>query len=120
MSSHLIFVYGTLKRGGSNHGFLAGQEFLGSATTPPGYALYRLDGYPGMIPAVGAPGVVGELWRVTDACLRELDILEGVGENLYRRERIALLPPYEDREVETYFYARAVTGRDDLGSVWPI
>ena len=28
-----LFVYGTLKRGGSNHAHLAGQKFLGPART---------------------------------------------------------------------------------------
>ena len=28
-----VFVYGTLKRGGSNHAFLQGQQFLGEGRT---------------------------------------------------------------------------------------
>jgi len=34
-----IFVYGTLKRGGRNHHFMAGQQFVGEARTAPGYTL---------------------------------------------------------------------------------
>ena len=41
-----VFVYGTLKRGGSNHSFLAGQRYLGPARTPPGFTLHSLGDYP--------------------------------------------------------------------------
>ncbi|TAG31979.1 MAG: hypothetical protein EAZ36_02825, partial [Verrucomicrobia bacterium] len=32
---HLVFVYGTLKRGGSNHAFMVGQRFIGLARHAP-------------------------------------------------------------------------------------
>jgi len=115
----LVFVYGTLKRGGSNHAHLAGQSFLGEARTPPGFRLYALDGYPGMVrlPA-DRDGVTGELWSVSDECLARLDELEGLAEGLYRREPVTLLPPHADQAVATYIYARSITGRQDLGSTW--
>ena len=69
-----IFVYGTLKRGGTNHLFLQGQHYLGAARTVAGYVLYSLGDYPGMVRAPGdTQGVTGELWAVDDACLAELD-----------------------------------------------
>ncbi|MDI1319207.1 MAG: gamma-glutamylcyclotransferase, partial [bacterium] len=74
-----VFVYGTLKRGGSNHAFLARQRFLGEARTAPGFTLYSLGDYPGMVRAPGdTAGVTGELWVVDDTCLAELDQLEGL------------------------------------------
>jgi gamma-glutamylcyclotransferase (GGCT)/AIG2-like uncharacterized protein YtfP len=116
---HLIFVYGTLKRGGSNHLHLAGQACLGDARTAPGYRLYALDGYPGMIPSpVDREGVTGEVWSVDAAVLARLDALEGLAIGLYRREVVPLLPPFADRSVEAYLYARSVAGRRDLGSTW--
>ena len=74
-----VFVYGTLKRGGSNHHCLAGQQFLGAGRTPPGFTLYALADYPGMVrePKDDA-GVTGEVWAVDPACLETLDRLEGV------------------------------------------
>jgi gamma-glutamylaminecyclotransferase len=116
----LVFVYGTLKRGGSNHAFLAGQIFLGEARTAPGFSLYRLGGYPGMIPRKNsaAEGVTGEVWSVDEATLAKLDRLEGLAEGLYRREPVPLLPPFADRAVETYLYARSVEGAQPLGSTW--
>jgi gamma-glutamylcyclotransferase (GGCT)/AIG2-like uncharacterized protein YtfP len=115
----LIFVYGTLKRGGSNHAYLAGQQFLGEARTPPGYRLYALDGYPGMIEKPDdREGVTGEVWSIDAPCLAQLDRLEGLAEGLYRRIPIKLLPPYADQPIETYLYARSVDGRRDLGPTW--
>ncbi len=115
----LIFVYGTLKQGCSNHRYLVGQTFVGEARTGPGYRLYALDGFPGMVLRTDDhEGVQGEVWSVDAPCLARLDVLEGVAEGLYRREPIDLLPPFGDRAVEAYIYPHGVEGRHDLGSVW--
>lgn len=115
-----IFVYGTLKRGGANHGFLAWQQFVAEARTAPGYTLYELDGFPGMVadPADQA-GVAGEIWDVDHACLVRLDQLEGVGEGLYARANVPLAPPHAE-QVQAYLYARDVTQRRRLGSQWVV
>lgn len=118
-SEKLIFVYGTLKRACSNHHFLAGQKFIGTANTAPGFTLYALGGFPGM---VGKPadetGVAGEIWSVDAAALLRLDALEGLDEGMYRRERIPLLAPFADHVVESYLYARSIESRRAIGSVW--
>jgi gamma-glutamylaminecyclotransferase len=111
----LIFVYGTLKRGCSNHPYLAGQTFLGEARTAPGFALFDLGGYPGMVALQGeSSSVGGEVWAVDAGCLERLDALEGTAEGLYRREAALLLGPFEGRGVETYFYLKSVEGRARL------
>jgi gamma-glutamylaminecyclotransferase len=116
----LVFVYGTLKRGFSNHAFLAGQSFAGEAETAPGFELYALGGYPGMVAAPGAKGVVtGEVWSVDDACLAQLDDLEGTAEGLYARGAVPLGPPFAGARVEAYLYLKGVEGRARLGSAWP-
>lgn len=115
----LVFVYGTLKRGGSNHHYMAGQKFLGIARTPPGYRLYDLGGHPGMIlKSDDRDGVTGEVWSVDAACLAQLDVLEGIAQGIYRRVPASLLPPFADQSVETYLYAQSVAGRRDIGSTW--
>jgi len=115
-----VFVYGTLKRGGSNHALLAGQKFLGEARTPPGVTLYSLGDYPGLVRSPGdTAGVVGELWAVDDACLQQLDELEGVAEGLYARVPIKLAPPFDDQPVETYLYLRPLDNRTAIGTDWP-
>lgn len=116
-----VFVYGTLKRGGSNHRFLRGQRLVGTAETQPHYRLYGLDGYPGLVevvPGTGLP-VKGEIWAVDEACLAELDRLEGVAEGLYRRGEILLSPP-RTPSVEAYYYLGDVAGRAALGDDFPV
>jgi gamma-glutamylaminecyclotransferase len=115
-----IFVYGTLKRGGANHGHLSRQRYLGEARTGPGVTLYSLGDYPGMVrDPYDTEGVAGELWEVDEKCLARLDDLEGLDEGLYERVRIALQPPHHLEEVESYLYALDVSGKMHLGSVWP-
>lgn len=115
----LLFVYGTLKRRGANHGHLAGQKFVGEAHTVPGYTLYALGDYPGLTAeAADRQGVKGELWLVDDATLARLDEFEGVPEGLYRRESIPLIPPHARVRAETYVYARPLIGRPRLGDRW--
>ena len=114
-----IFVYGTLKRGGGNHAYLAGQQFLGPARTPPGFTLFSLGDYPGMVRAPDdTAGVAGELWAVDVGCLLRLDELEGVAEKLYERVAIRLAPPFADETAETYLYLHDLTGRPKIGSEW--
>lgn len=114
----IVFVYGTLKRGGSNHGFLANQSFVGVAQTVPGYTLFELSGYPGMVPHPTAVGVKGEVWRVDPPTLAQLDKLEGIPEGLYRREVVPLLPPFSEHIVEAYLYNRSIDKRREVGSSW--
>ena len=113
-----VFVYGTLKRGGENHRFIARQEFLGEATTLAQYRLYQLDGYPGLVEVAPGSGVAvrGEIWEVDDDCLRRLDLLEGLHVGLYRRQPAHLQAPQNHEGVVCYVYNRSVEGCKDLGT----
>ena len=115
-----LFIYGTLKRGGRNHVQLAGQKFLAEAHTMPGYTLYSLGDYPGMIfqPA-DRHGVSGEIWEVDAETLARLDEFEGVPEGLYRRETVPLLPPHAQTAVEAFLYAPPVDSARHIGARWP-
>jgi gamma-glutamylaminecyclotransferase len=116
-----LFIYGTLKRGGSNHAFLADQRFLGTVRTAPGFTLYSLGDYPGMVRAPGdTAGVTGELWVVDDACLAELDRLEGLGEGLYERADVVLAPNHLASSAQTYLYLRPHHGLPPVGDHWPV
>ncbi len=115
-----VFVYGTLKRGGGNHGYLAGQRFLGEACTLPGYTLFSLGDFPGMVRSTGQDHqVIGELWAVDRTCLATLDELEGLAEGLYERVSIGLAAPFADSPAESYLYLRSLEGHRALGSLWP-
>ena len=116
-----LFVYGTLKRGAENNAHLEGQRFLGEAVTVPGYVLYGLFGYPGMVRAADVTaGVTGELWEIDDDCLRNLDRLEGLAEGLYTREAVQLEPPFASHRAQSYLYHRSLEGRPRLGSTWKL
>lgn len=117
--SVLLFVYGTLKRGCSNHREMAGQTFVAEARTLPGYRLFDVGGYPGLVawPADTA-GVTGEIWRVDEGALARLDTFEGVDTGLYLRRPLPLAPPFTHTEVHAYLYPDSVEGRREVGSVW--
>lgn len=86
----LLFVYGSLKRGFLHHDLLGASPFVRIANTAPGYRLLLLGEYPALAFDADATGSVeGELYRVSDALLLELDRFEGCPE-LYRREAIGL------------------------------
>lgn len=88
---HLIFVYGTLRKGYQNHYLLAEAGDLGSARTVALYALY-LDDYPYLVKGHSVCRIVGELYAVDDAGLAKLDLLEE-HPVWYRREMV----PVEDQ-----------------------
>jgi gamma-glutamylcyclotransferase (GGCT)/AIG2-like uncharacterized protein YtfP len=90
LAMNYLFVYGTLKRGGSRHWLLQDFPFLGRARAE-GFALYDLGPFPAMVPDAGV--VYGEVYEVPEEILRDLDWVEGVPV-LYRRELIEVV--FED------------------------
>ena len=74
-SSH-VFVYGTLRRGFSNHRFLAGARFVGPGRTVDAHGLYLEAGIPYLAAGEGRYPVVGEVYAVDAAILADLDELE--------------------------------------------
>ena len=113
-----LFVYGTLMRGESREGYLSDQEFVGSAETAPGYRLYNVGAYPALVVSIPGVSVVGELWRVGDDKLLELDDVEGIDEGLYARRPVQLLSPHDSLMVETYVFRPSVSGLADIGGNW--
>lgn len=75
-SLHRVFVYGTLRRGGSNHFRMAGGRFVTGGSVRG--RLYRIDWYPGLVLVPGGGCVIGEVFDVTGDQLRELDVFEGL------------------------------------------
>lgn len=73
----LLFVYGTLQRGESNHEQLAGAKFVQRASTDPEFELVDLGGYPALLED-GNTAVRGELYQVEPERLAALDAFEEV------------------------------------------
>lgn len=72
----LVFVYGTLRRGGSNHFRMAGAEFIASGTVAG--RMYRIDWYPGLVIDDAGDEIHGEVYSVGPELLAALDIFEGL------------------------------------------
>ena len=84
----VVFVYGTLKRGGALHHALESSEFLAVGALP-NYALHDLGWFPGIVPEEGTL-TRGELFRVDEETLADLDQIEGTP-SLYRREIVSVV-----------------------------
>src|SRR5690242_20055264 len=104
----LLFVYGTLKRGGPRHHVLRGQRFLRDAVTRPKYLLYDLGAYPGLVVAEeGGRAIHGELYEVERRLIPRLDKIEGAP-GLYRLEPVEV--EGESAAVVAYVYRRPTDG----------
>lgn len=114
----LIFVYGTLMRGGCRAGVLNEQLFLGEARTLESYRIYDCGSYPGLVEAEDGRSIEGELWSIDAECAQRLDLIEAVDEGLYVRKRVRLASPHESEEVQTYLYAQSIEGLRDCGVRW--
>ncbi len=90
MKKHLVFVYGTLRRGGERamsirfptSQFIADAEVSGS--------LYDLGRYPGLLSNEPHTSVIGEVYEVDDEILNQLDDFEASSNYLRKQVEISL------------------------------
>jgi gamma-glutamylcyclotransferase (GGCT)/AIG2-like uncharacterized protein YtfP len=90
MDKHLVFVYGTLRRGSAgamskrfpNSKFIADAKVSGS--------LYDLGPYPGLILNESNSSVVGEVYEVDEKTLNELDEFEASSNYLRKQVEISI------------------------------
>ena len=112
-SSDLLFVYGTLRQGGSLHKHLqlAEARLLGSVSVKG--TMYRLpdEDYPAVV-LEGANDVSGELYRLKDPldALQTLDEVEGCSEGLFRRTfcRVSHNLDIKEKKCWIYVYQRSL------------
>lgn len=99
---YLVSVYGTLKSGLGNHGYLIGSKFIKEDHTGDGYALFvdKRSELPFVERDKDGKGCEIEIYEVDQSMLEELDRLEG-HPHFYRRE---VLKKLDDREVWIYIY----------------
>lgn len=92
----LLFVYGSLKRGFSNHRLLSGASFVGDCRTARRYRLLVLGTYPALA-TEGDQQIQGELYLVNARTLSHLDAFEG---EAYFRGSVELA---DTRTAQAYF-----------------
>ena len=87
-NTHIVFVYGTLKKGYGNHQLLKDAEFIGEAiSAEDGFEMVSFGGFPGVLrrPDLNYR-IHGELYRLNDRSLMQMDMLEGNGSFYNRNE----------------------------------
>jgi gamma-glutamylcyclotransferase (GGCT)/AIG2-like uncharacterized protein YtfP len=116
----LLFVYGTLMRGGKLHRALASSpnvKFVGKAKIRA--ELYRPRGeeYPGAV-RTAKPNrfVYGELYalRNPDRILKRIDEIEGCDEGLFLRRIVDVWQHGKKHRSWTYLYAKSVSSAEPL------
>jgi gamma-glutamylcyclotransferase (GGCT)/AIG2-like uncharacterized protein YtfP len=90
MKQHLIFVYGTLRRGcaGAMSIRFPTSKFVAEASVTG--SLYDLGPYPGMILAESNSLVFGEVYEVDDETLNQLDEFEASSSYLRKQVEVSL------------------------------
>jgi gamma-glutamylcyclotransferase (GGCT)/AIG2-like uncharacterized protein YtfP len=106
MEMHLVFVYGSLRKGHSNAHYLLEAECVEENCSIEGQLFDTGDGYPALFQETGACPVKGELYKVSSEQLKRLDWLEGYKEgadnNLYERVTATISTPNGDKEGFVY------------------
>jgi gamma-glutamylaminecyclotransferase len=107
---HLVFVFGTLKRGFPNHHYLAQQTLLGDFETEQAYPLY-LVGERHSPWLIDQPGegmkVRGQVFEVDEQCLAALDELERIhARDGYRRQEIKVSSQQGSVKLSVYAYLK--------------
>ena len=108
-----IFVYGTLKSGYYNHSILGNADFLGELVIP-NFKLFE-SGIPFMKRSENPEDkVLGELYKVSDESLVDMDRLEGHPTG-YRREKVSKLLILESfyEDIESYIYPHDLSGMQE-------
>ena len=110
MNLNTVFVYGTLRKGGSNDFRMHRADFVGEGKISG--SIYKIDWHPHLVyPALicgGENSVIGELYRVSDIVLKELDKFEGINEGYEE--------PLEYKRVKAI--VRLDSGEEETAWVW--
>lgn len=90
MGKHLVFVYGTLRRGGvrAMPELFPGSKFVGGASVCG--RLYDFGEYPGLLSGGAGPPVVGEVYEVGEDVLKKLDDIEAPAHYSRREVEVSL------------------------------
>lgn len=104
----LLFVYGTLMRGGHAEGHLSDCTYIGKAILKD-YAMFKLGWFPGIVPQKGE-WVEGELYIIPGGDFSGLDRYEGEGD-LYRRDLVTVESSSGPLQAWAYVYLDKTEGK---------
>ncbi len=114
---YYIFTYGTLKKGCCRNYVLKEQEFIAEAITKPVYKIYTGGSYPCLVEdKENGIAIQGEVYRVDEATMKRLDMIEGVP-TLYKRHNVKL-DNFPEENVIAYLYQNDVSYMEDCGNCW--
>lgn len=110
LESHLVAVYGTLKKGNSNYwNYLSSSTFVGSGVTKEKYPLL-IQGLPYLVDKAGTGHKVQvDVFRVSDTKLADLDRLEG-HPTWYKRRQVNVSVKGKVMSCWIYFNPKAIKG----------
>ena len=99
-----LFVYGTMKKGFSNHWRISEQSFINNVKTVNKYVMYSHASYqfPCMFDEIGDAVIKGELYEVSIDVLSMIDKYEGVP--LFYDKMIIKVVDSDGKEYEAYAY----------------
>jgi gamma-glutamylcyclotransferase (GGCT)/AIG2-like uncharacterized protein YtfP len=100
MTKHLIFVYGSLRRGGAGamSTRFPGSKFIAEAKV--NGSLYDLGAYPGLLLNESNSSVTGEVYEVDDELLNKLDEFEA--STNYSRKQVEISLGTDKKACWTY------------------
>ena len=113
--TNLVFVYGTLKKGYSNHQLLKQAELECKGTI--NGIMLNLGAFPAIIN--GRATVFGEMYRVTPEILAFLDRLEG-HPHFYERKLVDVLDLEELHETSAWCYFLSKGAQEYYQEVCPV
>jgi gamma-glutamylcyclotransferase (GGCT)/AIG2-like uncharacterized protein YtfP len=100
MNKHLVFVYGTLRRGGARAMSISFPDAKFIAEAKVSGSLYDLGAYPGLLLNESISLVIGEVYEVDDEILNKLDDFEASSD--YWRKEVEISPGTDSRRCWTY------------------
>jgi gamma-glutamylaminecyclotransferase len=103
MKEHFLFVYGTLRKGYGNSYLLANSELIGAAKTTNKYQMLIEGSIPFVRFDVHNVEITGEVYKVSNETLEEIDILEG-HPTWYIRKTVPIVLLDSCREIEAWLY----------------
>ncbi|MDG1158137.1 MAG: gamma-glutamylcyclotransferase [Flavobacteriales bacterium] len=108
MKETAVFVYGTLRRGGSNHYLLSNCTFIGHARTKKRY-LMRASSIPFVSDAQEVSIIHGEVYLLNDEKMKVLDRLESYyphspETSWYEREEVEVVLNHTERSCQAQMY----------------